>query len=563
MDRNNRAAGLSITRILCLALMGGLVALLASLPACNVQVSPTRRALQQVRPASNTALLMRNASYLKKIGRTELAVEELEDAHAQEPDNLEILDALIQCYEQLGHFDRAQELYEEGLSRSGHHPALENNRCYSLYLQGRLSQAESCFRNVLARQPDNQAARNNLGLVLCRQGKEAEALALWREALSEGEARQRLSQALASLGKDVPPGLAGSPLVPAAPRVAASTGTAAVSAPSASPVSPPAAIAATPVAAPAPQAANPSLSPAVPAVTASTTRQAPPAKPLHSPPPAAAATRPTKTSAEVLSVSDLLGTRIEIKNGNGRHDDARLTRTRLALEGFNVVSIGNHLDFGLEDTIIAYRPESFRVAKTLAAKYFPGAKLQVDDTLSPLADIRISLGRDRLGGPNMARGPEEGQWARESAPPSVPDARIIRAQEKDSPGLGHQKPSALPAATPDFLTARELSQVFIDLRNGNGVPGQARETRELLAAEGFLMVSIGNHVDFGIEKTLIAYRPAAARVAQVLAKKFFPEAMLQEQATLPTWMDVQVLLGRDLIPGHRHMAQSPPEETQP
>jgi len=173
---------------------------------CASQGTLSTLSFFEVRPAPDTARLVRNAPYLKQSGRTELAVKELEETYQKEPGNQEILGALIQCYETLGRFERAQELYGEALARGGSHPGLENNRGYSWFLAGRLDKAETCFRELLARQPDNQTDRNNLGLVLCRTGREAEALALWREALDEAAAHQRLEQALAALGRGVPPG---------------------------------------------------------------------------------------------------------------------------------------------------------------------------------------------------------------------------------------------------------------------------------------------------------------------------------------------------------------------
>ena len=76
-----------------------------------------------------------------------------------------------------------------------------------------------------------------------------------------------------------------------------------------------------------------------------------------------------------------------------------------------------------------------------------------------------------------------------------------------------------------------------------------------LALEGFTVINVGNNKNFGLEKTIIAYRPEAARVVQMLAKKFFPKATLEEEGTLPPWMDVRVSLGRDLVPGQAQMAQ--------
>lgn len=568
MDRKESLAGsaipgFAVTWRFFVPLVVGLLGLLAFLPGCNSQSSSTHRALQQIRPANNTALLVRNAAYLKKTGRVELAMKDLEEAHAQEPENLEILDTLIQSYEELGDFDRAQELYEEALSRGGHHPALENNRCYSLYLQGRLGQAEACFRKVLARQPDNQTARNNLGLVLCQQGREAEAMTLWREALSEGEARQRLGQALATLGKEVPPSLAGPVPAPAGPVAAAApTAAASVSAslknPEAvtSPAAPnpplpeqPLASSATPM-----PPASPSPTPAVPAATAARAETAPPAAATHASPPINAAPKPKPASPPILSVLDLTGTWIEVKNGNGIQDDAREARSLLSLEGFTVVGIGNHIDFGLEETVITYRPESAKVAKMLAAKYFPGAKLQKDGRLSREADIRVSLGRDRLAPQNIARATEDKKPAPKSASASPSQSPGTTASEKGAEDKAPRQAFAPPATPPDFLTAQELSQVRIELRNGNGLPDQAREMRGYLALEGFTVAAIGNHKDFGLEKTIIAYRPEGARVARILYKRYFPEAVLQEEAMLPPWTDVRVSLGRDLVSGLRHMA---------
>jgi LytR cell envelope-related transcriptional attenuator len=110
------------------------------------------------------------------------------------------------------------------------------------------------------------------------------------------------------------------------------------------------------------------------------------------------------------------------------------------------------------------------------------------------------------------------------------------------------------ATLPDYLTAQELNS-RVEIRNGNGVSGQAREMGVQIALDGFRVVDIANNKDFGLEKTVIAYRPEAARVARVIYNKYFPEAILQEEGALPHWTDVRVSLGRDLISGHQHLAQ--------
>ncbi len=590
MDRKENAAGsLSlnyvVTQVLPVPLLMGLVVLLALLPGCKPQGSSPRKFSQQIRPATNTDRLVQNAAYLKKSGRVELAVKELEEAHLQEPENLELLDILIQCYEELGHFDRAQELYEEALSRAGHHPALENNRCYSLYLQGRLGQAESCFRKVLARQPENQTARNNLGLVLVRQGRETEALAMWREALNDAEARQRLGKAMAALGKEVPPSLAGS-VPPSAEQQAAAADNSAASSPSVVPGrqgplsqlpgdeqhQPPLQAKATPsppLSSRADTVTNtpgshdlPSSSPAEPSLSKSV--PAPPGKAgasahAQKEPSAAPATisrgqKNTVIKTPKLTALELHGTQIELQNGNGIHDRARELRSLLLLEGFTVVGIGNHIDFGLEETIISYRPEAKRVAQVLSEKYFPGAKLKEGGKVSQVADIRVSLGRDRLADLGIIRvhlatyavsgfDPFSGSFT----VATEPSEKVIKAEATP--------PTANP---PIYLTAQELNQVRIELKNGTGFYHQAREWRSRLFLEGFTVVDIGNHIDFGLQETVIAYRPEAKRVAQALSQKFFPGAKLEEDIMLSPISDVRVALGRDLLLGQGQLALAVP-----
>ena len=111
---------------------------------------------------------------------------------------------LAQIYQDLGQFQRAQELYQEVLARHGSNRALHNNWCFSFYLQGNLAKAETCFQEALARDPGNAAARNNLGLLWCRQGKLAEAQRLWQETEGTVAAQNRLTQALAFLGMSPP-----------------------------------------------------------------------------------------------------------------------------------------------------------------------------------------------------------------------------------------------------------------------------------------------------------------------------------------------------------------------
>ena len=93
MDRKEGAAGFpSLISIVSRMCPGPLVAILvlglAFQPGCNSKGSAARHSYQQVRPISNVSRVVQNASYYRRIGRTELAVDELEQARLQEPNNL-------------------------------------------------------------------------------------------------------------------------------------------------------------------------------------------------------------------------------------------------------------------------------------------------------------------------------------------------------------------------------------------------------------------------------------------------------------------------------------------
>jgi hypothetical protein len=97
------------------------------------------------------------------------------------------------------------------------------------------------------------------------------------------------------------------------------------------------------------------------------------------------------------------------------------------------------------------------------------------------------------------------------------------------------------------LTTAELTGTDIALLNGAGSQDLARQLRALLWQQGFQVASIGNHLDFGAEKTLIYYRPEAERVARALCRNFFPDAQLEPSTRIRGGADVKVILGRDLL----------------
>ena len=68
--------------------------------------------------------LQANAHYYRLMGQPELGLKEMELAHQQNPDNLQIVNLLAQNYEELGEFEAARQLYQEALTRHGSHPVM-------------------------------------------------------------------------------------------------------------------------------------------------------------------------------------------------------------------------------------------------------------------------------------------------------------------------------------------------------------------------------------------------------------------------------------------------------
>ena len=104
-------------------------------------------------------------------------------------------------------------------------------------------------------------------------------------------------------------------------------------------------------------------------------------------------------SPVVLVAADRADSGIEVRNGTRTQNPAHLTRTLLSQQGFNVVQIGNHIDFGAEATVIYYRTEAEKVARALQSEIFPGARIEESSRLKNGVDIKVLLGSDLLAQP--------------------------------------------------------------------------------------------------------------------------------------------------------------------
>jgi hypothetical protein len=168
-------------------------------------------------------------------------------------------------------------------------------------------------------------------------------------------------------------------------------------------------------------------------------------------------------------------------------------------------------------------------------------------------DILVVLRGDLLENPQfMARLNDGGPPAAPLSQPSAATDTLAAAKtEAGQQPLAAQskevaaQPLTSPAPTP--LTAAELVDTAIEVRNGNGTRNLARQTCSLLRQEGFTVAKIGNHVDFGAAKTMIYYRPGAEKVARAVSAAVFPRAGLEPSLELKKGMDIKILLGADLL----------------
>jgi Tfp pilus assembly protein PilF len=413
--------------------------------------------------------LKRNAHYYNLMGQPELGLKEVELAHQQNPDNLQITDLLAQTYEELGKFEAARQLYQEALTRQGPNAVLANNLCFSYYHEGRWQEAETCFRQTLSHNPGNVAARNNLGLLYCRLGRQDEAHRLWQEAEGVAAADTKMNQALAVLG--VPESAVYAARKPdPTPPVARATQ------------------------APTPKAAASRLSAAIPAKPDTpahpVTSQVPAGQlaakpPAPKPVPVEAGPQPEARKQAAVAPKALAdATAAPAPQVTGRTSQAPLTAA---------------------DTLVATKTE----------------------TEQPAARRQEPLGADRAkAGPGQ--------------PPSAPKSEA-------------SAPMSLTSPAP--LTAVELVDTAIEVRNGTWTKDLARQTRSRLCQEGFTVAMIGNHVDFGAAKTIIYYRPEAERVALTVGRTVFPQAALEPSQKLKEGMDIKILLGADLLERPQLMAR--------
>ena len=265
----------------------------------------------------------------------------------------------------------------------------------------------------------------------------------------------------------------------------------------------------------------------------------------------------------------------------------------MSLQGFNVVQIGNYIDFGVEATVIYYRTGAEKVARALQSEIFPGAGLEASSRLQNGVDVKVLLGHDlevqprmmaRLLGEEMAAPPPAVEAPTlEPGPPS----RSTTAKETAAPVIGRAPATAGPACPPGpalppvpasasasesetgqrqtdgqaISAVAERANSSIEVRNGTDTPNLAQLTQTLLSEHDFNVIRIGDYFDSGVTATVIYYRTVAEKVARALQSEIFPGARIEARSRLKGGTDIKVLLGSDLLAQPLMLARLHAEET--
>jgi tetratricopeptide (TPR) repeat protein len=536
---------------LTVLLLGGMLAF--GVVGCSTLLSgfgwfnqrPGAYAIQAHPSSREISRLLRNAHYYNLMGRPDLALKQLKEAHQENPDNLKIINSLAQNYEELGKFEASRQLYQEGLTRHGPNPVLTNNLCFTYYLEGRYQKAEECFRQALAQDPQNVAARNNLGLLYCRQGRQDKARQLWQAAEGDASADYKVHQALAALGlydgavyAQGPEPTAPEPEVRATPtrNVVLDRSTTAI----------PAEVHTSPQ----PVASKPAPQPLRPVA----------ARVSPTPKPEAAVHRPLASQTEQYHAT---------QPATPEKASLQMAQAHKPTPPRPVVS---NTDRGKARVYAQAQPISPKTtARRAAHKPAPQTPTLVAARIKPTP--RPGVGIARLATKTSAqvhaqarlvKPKKSSQQAAQKPTVKMPLAGVtpqgkVLEQVASGQTLLAQAPivaaNAPPLMYPRYLTCDELVNTAIEVRNGTWTRFLAHETRSMLSLEGFNVTTIGNHIDFGAKKTIIFYRPGSGRVARALGHTFFPLAELKPSSKLKKGTDVKILLGADLLKAPRLMAR--------
>ncbi len=100
-----------------------------------------------------------------------------------------------------------------------------------------------------------------------------------------------------------------------------------------------------------------------------------------------------------------------------------------------------------------------------------------------------------------------------------------------------------PVEAPDPLDG----QIFqVDVRNGVGVSGLAKDMRHYLISKGYDVVEVGNHASFDEPETIVIDRLGNLEIAKRIATSLgLPEGRVRQDIRQDYFLDASVIIGKD------------------
>ena len=125
-------------------------------------------------------------------------------------------------------------------------------------------------------------------------------------------------------------------------------------------------------------------------------------------------------------------------------------------------------------------------------------------------------------------------------------ARLAERAAAAEPGLNLRFSEVLAAVIGGGDAAAPQSAVRLEIANGNGVTGLARQLSAQLREVGYEAVRFTNQKPFDQERTEIQFRPGFQRQAQGLQAALAGKGVLARSDSLAQDIPLRVVLGRDL-----------------
>lgn len=151
-------------------------------------------------PGAGVRAHLQLASLMKQRGDKGGAKALLQEAHARNSNNVEVLRELAHIYLNEGRGDMADPLIAQGLERSPNDPRLLNLRGVRLDQQGEHQQAQAIYQRVLSEAylpADKDYATNNLALSYIASGQPQKAVTLLEGYLDQADSPEPMRQTLA------------------------------------------------------------------------------------------------------------------------------------------------------------------------------------------------------------------------------------------------------------------------------------------------------------------------------------------------------------------------------